>query len=78
MKITVKVIPSASCNKVEVIKETELKVYVTSSPQKGKANKQMINVLSHFFGTRKSALRIVKGETSRQKVIEIDDSFKKR
>ena len=64
--------PSASRNKVEKTPEGIYKVYVTSSPQKGKANKQVIDVLSKFFGKKKYEVRILRGKTSRQKVVEVD------
>ena len=48
-----------------------LKVRVTAPPDKGKANKAVIALLAKRLGFAKSALRIVAGETSRDKQIEI-------
>ncbi|RKY31527.1 MAG: hypothetical protein DRP67_02455 [Candidatus Omnitrophota bacterium] len=70
--IKVKVIPNAkkSC----VIKEGEkLKIYVKSPPAGGKANKELIEVLSDFLKVKKKNIRIIKGEKSREKVIEVKD-----
>jgi len=72
MKIEIKVIPSASRLKVERTGEGLIKVYVTSAPEKGKANKQVIDALCKFLGKKKSRVRIVRGLTSRHKVVEID------
>jgi len=44
-------------------------VRVKAPPTKGKANKAVINLLSHHFNAN---VRIVAGATSRKKVVEID------
>lgn len=47
------------------------KVYVTVAPEQGKANKKMIELLAEYFDVAKSNIRIIKGETSRNKIVEI-------
>ncbi|MBC7129166.1 MAG: DUF167 domain-containing protein [Thermoplasmatales archaeon] len=70
MIVKIKVIPNAGKN--EVIKEGEiLKVKVSSPPSKGKANKEVIELLANFFEVKKNCIRIIKGEKSREKIIEI-------
>ena len=49
-----------------------LQVRITAPPVKGKANKELIAFLSKSLGVNKSSLSIVKGHTSRNKVIAID------
>lgn len=49
------------------------KVYVTAAPEDGKANKAVIALLAKELGVPKSALTILKGETSRNKLIEISE-----
>ena len=44
-----------------------LKVSVTQAPEKGKANKALIEVLSKALALRKSQVELLAGETSRQK-----------
>ncbi len=44
-----------------------LKVSVTQAPEKGKANKAIVAVLSREFSLRKSQFAIISGETSRVK-----------
>ncbi len=70
--INIKVIPNA---KKDLVCEEEdiFKVYVNAPPVEGRANKAVIEVLSEYFKTRKSNIRIIKGEKSRNKLIEIDD-----
>ncbi len=49
-----------------------LKVYLTSPPVDGAANEQLIEILSEELGVRKNAVHIVKGLSSREKVIEVE------
>ncbi|MGC9444715.1 MAG: DUF167 domain-containing protein [Candidatus Methanospirareceae archaeon] len=63
---TIKVIPNAAAD--EVIEAEPLIVRVKAPPTKGKANKAVINLLSHHFNAN---VRIVAGATSRKKVVEI-------
>ena len=44
-----------------------LKVSVTQAPEKGKANKAIIRVLSKELGLKKSQIQLFSGETSRRK-----------
>jgi len=44
-----------------------LKVSVTQAPEKGKANKAIVHVLSKQLGLRKSQISLISGETSSQK-----------
>ncbi|MDD5093053.1 MAG: DUF167 domain-containing protein [Dehalococcoidia bacterium] len=68
--LNVRVIPNAKQNKV-VSEQGQLKAYVTAPPDKGRANKAMIELLADHFNVKKSSIRIIRGETSRNKVVEI-------
>ena len=46
-------------------------VDLTAPPVDGAANEQLLEILSEELGIRKSSLRILKGLSSRHKVIEI-------
>lgn len=73
--VSVTVVPKASANKVvtEVKdEETSYRIYVTTVPEDGKANKEVIKLLAKELGVSKSSLTILRGQTSRQKIIEID------
>lgn len=48
-----------------------LKLAVTAPPEKGKANSQVIELLSRALGVSRSAVQILSGETSREKVVRI-------
>ena len=74
MKYTVKVIPKSS--RTEIIEESNnfLKIKLKAVPEKGKANIELIKFLAKHFKTAKSNIKIVKGETGRNKIIEINSS----
>lgn len=75
--IDVTVIPKAAANRI-VVEEDDgayrYRIYVTTVPEDGKANKEVIKLLAKELGVSKSSLSIVRGQTSRQKIIEIDES----
>ena len=70
MKLEIKVIPGAKKN---AFKEEAggIKVYLTSPPVDGKANKALVSFLAGHFKVKSSAVKIVKGFKSRQKVVDI-------
>lgn len=47
-------------------------VKVSAPPIKGKANKELIAFLSEILGVGRSSLSIIKGHTSRNKLMAID------
>lgn len=51
----------------------EVKVYTKAVPVDGKANKEVIKLLAEALDVPKSRIRILKGETSNKKMIEVDD-----
>jgi len=88
MKFSCKVITRSSKNEVVGIEKLsrlgfdfvrkdkdmpEIKIYTKAVPVDGKANKEVINLLSEALGVAKSKIRIVRGETSNKKIIEVDD-----
>ena len=70
-KLKIKVITNAKKNAV-VEGEGMLKVYVNAPPVDGKANKVVAEVLAEHFKVRKSSVKILRGEKSKEKIIEID------
>jgi|ETNmetMinimDraft_2_1059921.scaffolds.fasta_scaffold888647_1 uncharacterized protein (TIGR00251 family) len=68
--ITIKVIPNANKNQISV-ENNKLKVRVTAPAVNNKANKAAIKLLAEFFKVKKSSIKIIRGEKSREKVIMI-------
>ena len=74
MLISVKVIPRSRKNSVEleVGEEGErLKVRLTAPPVDGAANEALVALLAERLGVPKRQVMIVRGATSRQKVVEV-------
>ena len=71
-RLSVKVAPNTSRNEIVGIKEGVVYIKVAAPPDKGKANKELIAFLADNLGIKKSALLIVKGQTSRHKTIVIE------
>ena len=59
--------PGARRNEIRGVQGGMLKVCVTQSPEQGKANKAVVELLSKTLGLKKSQIELIAGETSRQK-----------
>ena len=69
-EIAVRVTPKASRNAV-VQDADQIRVYVTTVPEGGKANAAVQKLLAKALGVPKSRLELVRGQTSRDKVFRI-------
>ncbi len=54
-------------NEVRGVQDGALKVSVTQAPEKGKANKAIVEVLAKWLGVRKPQIELISGETASQK-----------
>ena len=59
--------PGARRNEIRGVQNGMLKVCVTQSPEKGKANKALVELLSKKLSLKKSQIELIAGETSHQK-----------
>ena len=66
------VYPNARRNEVNGLADGIWQVRVAAPPVKGKANRELIAFLRRALGVVKSSLAILKGQTSRHKVIAVD------
>jgi len=71
MRINIKVISNTKQNKL-VEEPGRLKVYLTAPAVEGKANEALIEFLAEHFKIKKNKISIVRGEKSREKIVEID------
>jgi uncharacterized protein (TIGR00251 family) len=71
-RLRLRVHPNASRNELAGFTDGVLQVRVAAPPVKGKANRELTTFLSQALGVSQSSLTIVKGHTSRNKVIAID------
>ncbi len=69
----IQTVPNASQNRVVAISEYQgrlaLKVAVAESPVDHKANKELIKYLVEYFDVPKSSISLLKGHTSRLKLV---------
>lgn len=66
--VNIKIVPNSKKN--EIIREEEfVKIKITAQPIDGKANKALIEFLSKNFKIPKTSIKILKGETSKEKTI---------
>ncbi len=70
--LRLKVTPSASRDAVVGWQGDVLRVHVRAPAQRGKANDAVLRLLADALGVERRRLRIVRGETSRQKVVSVD------
>lgn len=71
MKIYIKAKTNAREEKIEKISKNRFKISVKESPVQGKANIAIVKALAKYFNVSPSAIRIVAGGTSRNKIVEI-------
>lgn len=70
MQLAIRVVPNAK--KIKFVEEPgRLKIYLTAPATEGKANKLLLEALAEHFNTKKNRISIIKGEKSRNKVVEI-------
>lgn len=67
----VRATPKSSRDRI-VIEGEDIRVYVTTVPENGKANAAIIKLLSKALGVPKTSLTLVRGETSRDKTFRLD------
>jgi uncharacterized protein (TIGR00251 family) len=67
--LTIRVVPGASRSKITTDDNTKLKIYLSSPPVDGLANKECIKLLSKFFKISKSSIVITHGKKQRTKTI---------
>ena len=74
MIITVQVNPRSQHERVEKLDAKNYKLFFNVTPEKGKANQKVIELLSGYFDVAKSDVIIRLGKTAKEKVIEIINS----
>ncbi|MBI2637173.1 MAG: YggU family protein [Parcubacteria group bacterium] len=74
-RITIKITPRSKENKIVGLKNGILRVRIAAPPVEGKANRALVAFLADAWGVSRPSIRIVQGETSREKVLEVPDSI---
>lgn len=71
VRVSVRVAPRASRDAIVGVHDGALKVALTAPPVEGAANEALVRLLAKALGVPKGAVRLVQGERSRDKVLEI-------
>jgi uncharacterized protein len=74
MILEVKITPNAPRNEILRWEGTRLVIKIKGVPEKGKVNENLIEFLSKTLKIAKSQIKIVAGQTSRLKKLEIQGS----
>ncbi|MEI7541670.1 MAG: DUF167 domain-containing protein [bacterium] len=72
-----KVLPNSSKTEIIGTNDGILKIKLNAPPDKGKANRELVELFSETFKVKRKAVIIVKGDKSRNKSIMIDGITKK-
>jgi len=75
-ELAVKVVPKSSRNSLAGWENGELKVRLNAVPEKGSANKELIDFLSEILNIPKSHIILTHGKTSRHKRLLIQGTTK--
>lgn len=71
MKLKLHVVPNSSENKICGLYGDALKIKVKAPPVDGKANKEIIKVLSELINVPTQDIEILHGSTGKKKLVEI-------
>jgi uncharacterized protein len=70
--LKIKVEPRSSGKGISGLIGDIIKIKLHAPPVGGAANEELIEVLSEEFGIKKRAIKIISGQSSRNKVVEIE------
>jgi hypothetical protein len=70
--LAIKAIPNAARNEVTGWLGDALKVKVHAPPVEGRANEELCAFLAERLGLPRRAITVLRGDTSRQKLVRID------
>jgi hypothetical protein len=72
VRFSIRVQPRASADEVVGIHGGALKIRLTAPPVDGAANERLVIFLSTIFAVPRRAIKILAGESSRTKIVEIE------
>lgn len=72
MRISVKISARSSRNEIKILSDGSYKIFLTAAPVDGAANSLLIRLLSDHFKVPKTQIKIVRGLTNKNKIIDIN------
>jgi uncharacterized protein (TIGR00251 family) len=73
-RISVTVQPNSKSVTITKLNEREYRATVREPARDGKANLAVIELIARYFAVPKSRITIIRGHTSRRKIIELAES----
>ncbi|MBO6103334.1 MAG: YggU family protein [Opitutales bacterium] len=73
-RVKIRVVPNAPKTKIDGLCGCAVKIRLNAPPVDGKANEALVKFLSKNFGIPRAHIKIVSGQTSRDKILELPDS----
>ena len=74
MIVEIKVVPSSGRAQWKISKAGQLTCYLKSAPERGLANHELITMIARALKMPEDTIRIVSGQTSRNKRVEINNN----
>ena len=71
-RLAIRVQPRAARSEIVGVYGEALKVRLNAPPVDGAANEELVKLLAHTFAVARRAIRILSGEHSRSKIVEIE------
>jgi len=71
VRVTVRAKPRASHSRIARVDGLKVEVALAAPPVDGAANEALLELFAHALAISKSSLRLVLGQTGKQKVVEI-------
>jgi len=71
-KFSIKVKPNARKDEIKIMEDGAIKISIKAPPIGGKANKYLIKFISKKIKVPKTGIKIISGEHSKNKVIQIE------
>lgn len=71
-KLEVEVTPKSRKPGVVGRRGGALKVRVAAAPEGGRANKELVALVARFLGVKRGAVSVLRGATSRRKLLEVE------
>lgn len=72
--LRVRAVPNSSINKIAEVQDEALRIKIKAPAVEGAANKELVKFLSKLLKVSKSSIEILKGETSKVKIIRINST----
>ncbi|PLX71377.1 MAG: YggU family protein [Denitrovibrio sp.] len=72
MNISLYIQPGAKKSEISGFHDGKLKIRICAPPVEGAANEAVVKFIAKILGTSKSKIKIISGEKSRHKTLQID------